>query len=178
MLKYVLLGLLAKEPAHGYELRAALVDLFGGTWDLNVGQVYTTLSRLERDGLVESERVAQTVFPDRRVCTLTEAGSDALFEWLATPVPAVRAKQDLFAKILLHSLLDAGDPGGFIRVQRQRCLQSLAELTAVRQAEGTDPVTALLIDGASYHVEADMRWLDECEARLGDIKGAGRDRNT
>jgi DNA-binding PadR family transcriptional regulator len=173
MLRYVLMGLLARGPAHGYELRAAVAEMFGGTWDLNVGQVYTTLSRLERNGLVESERVAQDSFPDRRVCSLTEGGTAALFDWLVTPVD-MQLKQDLFGKILLHCLLDAGDPLAFIRVQRQRCLESLARLSALQVGDGPEPVTALLLEGASYHVEADLRWLDRCEARVGQLKGAGR----
>lgn len=171
MLKYVLLGLLAKGPAHGYELRAAVQQLFGGTWDLNVGQVYTTLARLERDGLVESERVAQAAFPDRRVCSLTEAGSQALLDWLPNPVPSSHLKQELFAKVLLHAVLDAGDAVAFIRLQRQRCLESLAELNRLRADDGTDPATQLLIDGAVFHVDADVRWLEECETRLADMKG-------
>lgn len=174
MLRYVLMGLLARGPAHGYELRAAVADMFGGTWDLNVGQVYTTLSRLERSGLVESERVAQDTFPDRRVCSLTEAGTEALFDWLVEPVDDMALKQDIFGKVLLHCLLDAGDPVAFIRRQRQRCLELLARLSALESDEGTEPLTGLLLEGASFHVEADLRWLDRCEARIGDLKGAGR----
>ena len=173
MLRYLLLGLLAKGPAHGYELRTAVAEMFGGTWDLNIGQVYTTLSRLERDGLVESERVAQDSLPDRRVCTLTEAGAEALYDWMRQPAPALQLKQDLFAKVLLHGALDSGDPLLFIRLQRQRCLEALAQINALR-ADGTEPATALLMDGASYHVEADLRWLDDCEARLADLKETRR----
>lgn len=174
MLRYVLMGLLARGPAHGYELRAAVADMFGGTWDLNVGQVYTTLTRLERSGLVESERVAQDSFPDRRVCSLTDAGTEALLDWLVAPVDDMALKQDLFGKILLHCLLDAGDPVAFIRRQRQRCLEQLAQLSALEAREDTEPVTSLLLEGAGFHVEADLRWLDRCEARLGELKGAGR----
>jgi DNA-binding PadR family transcriptional regulator len=176
VLKYVLLGLLAKGPAHGYELRAAVQEMFGGTWDLNVGQVYTTLSRLERDGLVESERVAQEAFPDRRVCSLTEAGSQVLLDWLPTPVPETHMKQEMFAKVMLHAMLDAGDAVTFIRLQRQRCLEELAALNKRRvetEVDG-DPASTLVIDGAMFHVNADVDWLEQCEARLADIKGARR----
>jgi DNA-binding PadR family transcriptional regulator len=174
MLRHVLMGLLARRPAHGYELRAAVSEMFGGRWDINVGQVYTTLSRLERSGLVESERVAQDNFPDRRVCSLTEAGTEELFDWLITPVDEMPLKQDLFAKILLHCLLDAGDPAAFIRLQRQRCLELLAQLSALETRDGTEPVTALLLEGGGYHIEADLRWLDRCEARIADLKGVAR----
>jgi DNA-binding PadR family transcriptional regulator len=172
VLKYVLLGLLAKGPAHGYELRAAVQDLFGGTWDLNVGQVYTTLGRLERDGLVHSERVAQDTLPDRRVCTLTEAGSQELLDWLPTPVPATNLRHEVFAKLLLHAMLDAGDPATFIRLQRQRCLEALAEMNTRRVAAGDDVATLLVVEGMALHVDADVRWLQLCESRLGDLKGA------
>src|SRR5947208_15504267 len=86
VLKFALLGLLAKESRHGYDLKRAFERLLGGTWPINIGQIYTTLTRLERDGLVTAETVTQTSVPDRKVYSLTPAGHDALAEWLAQPV--------------------------------------------------------------------------------------------
>src|SRR5260370_33754063 len=86
MLKYALLGLLAKEPRHGYDLKQTFERLLGGTWALNIGQVYTTLGRLERDGLVRAEVVPQSQAPDRKVFAVTAAGHEALRSGLDGPV--------------------------------------------------------------------------------------------
>src|SRR2546421_3535635 len=120
MLGYALLGLLAVAPRHGYELKAAFEGLLGGTWSLNIGQVYTTLSRLERDGLVESEVVAQDAFPDRKVYSLTELGEKELDRWLGAASPgAVRLKDEFVLKILVHAIV-AGDPRPLVAEQRGR----------------------------------------------------------
>ena len=83
MFKYALLGLLAQEPRHGYDLKTAFETLLGGTWPLNIGQVYSTLSRLERDGFVESQVVPQDLLPDRKVYALTQTGLEELDRWLS-----------------------------------------------------------------------------------------------
>ena len=171
MLKHAILGLLAQRERHGYEIKAAFEDLLGGTWPVNVGQVYTTLAHLERDGMVESEVVPQEALPDRKVYRLTEAGWGELMEWLAAPAAtAVQLKDDFFVKVLIHSLVDAGDPLALIWRQRQACFSTLAQLNRLRSDAGLNPATALLVEGAVLRVEADIRWLDLCETRIGDLK--------
>src|SRR5881275_2411814 len=103
VLKFALLGLLAKESRHGYDLKRAFERLLGGTWPINIGQIYTTLTRLERDRLVTAETVTQTSVPDRKVYSLTPAGHDALAEWLAQPVAdSVALKDEMYVKVLVH----------------------------------------------------------------------------
>src|SRR5688572_17189694 len=97
MIKFVLLALLSTRRRHGYELKQEFEARFAGTWPLNIGQVYTTLARMERDGLVESEIVPQEVVPDRRVYAITEDGRRDLKQWLVDPVDGpVRLKDELF----------------------------------------------------------------------------------
>jgi DNA-binding PadR family transcriptional regulator len=166
IVKYGLLGLLAKEPHHGYELKSAFEDLLGDSWPLNIGQVYSTLARLERDRLVEAELVAQDALPDRKVYHITPAGRDDLTTWIDEPSePPVRVRDELFLKVVLQMRLDGRDPGILISRQRARHLQSLADLPSARTA--IDATTQLLVDAAMLHIEADLRWLDLCEERLG-----------
>lgn len=170
MLKFALLGLLAKEPRHGYELKTLFEEILGGAWPLNEGQVYTTLARLERDGLVDCEVVQQHLLRDRKVYRLTALGWEALAEWLAEPVTGeVRIKDEFFVKVLIHSLVDSGDPLALIWSQREEYLRALAELNDLRSGDQT-AATMLLLEGAALHVEADLRWLDICESRIDDLR--------
>jgi DNA-binding PadR family transcriptional regulator len=167
MLKYALLGLLSQEPRHGYDLKHAFEAMLGGTWPLNVGQVYTTLARLGRDGLVESQVVPQDLLPDRKTYSLTESGQEELERWLAEPTQGtIRLKDEFFIKLLIHQLVASEDALDLIWKQRQVYMQKLAQLTALRTAPSLAPATKLLVEGAILHVEADMEWLGLCEERL------------
>ena len=170
MLRHALLGLLAQEPRHGYDLKNAFEALLGGTWPLNIGQVYTTLARLERDALVESQVVPQDLLPDRKVYSLTGAGQEELEQWLAEPTTgSIRLKDEFFIKLLVHQLIDSDGLLVLIWKQRQAYMQTLAQLTALRTDPDLDPATALLMEGAILHVEADLEWLDLCEERLHEM---------
>lgn len=165
--KYALLGLLAEQPRHGYELRGAFEELMGGSWTLNIGQVYSTLSRLERDGLITSEVVPQDLVPDRKVYAVTDVGRKELERWLSEPTDGpVRLKNEVFVKVAVGDLLDDGDPATLLARQRAQYLQRLSELSALADDEELDDRTKLLVEGARLHVEADLRWLDLCEDRL------------
>ena len=169
MLKFALLGLLAQEPRHGYDLKNAFETTLGGTWPLNIGQVYTTLSRLERDELVESQVVPQELLPDRKVYALTEAGQEELDRWLVEPTKgSIRLKDEFFIKLLVHQLVASDGAVALIWKQRQVYMQKLAQLTALRSDPVLNPTTALLVEGAILHVEADLEWLNLCEERLGE----------
>ena len=97
-----LLALLAKEPAHGYELKLALEQIFGGAYPSpNIGQIYVTLKRLEQDGLVRSEDVEQTTRPNKRVYELTPAGRDVVAAWVDEPSDGPRVRDEFFAKLIL-----------------------------------------------------------------------------
>jgi DNA-binding PadR family transcriptional regulator len=167
MLKYALMGLLARKPRHGYELKSVFEAMLGGTWPLNIGQVYTTLARLERDGLVENRLVSQDLLPNRKVYSLTEAGQKELARWLAEPtMGAIRLKDEFFIKLLVHRLVGSGDPLALVWKQRPVYMQTLAQLNALQADPSLDPATTLLIEGAILHVEADLKWLDLCEEKL------------
>jgi DNA-binding PadR family transcriptional regulator len=166
--KYALLGLLSLRARHGYDLKGAFEDLLGGAWPLNVGQVYTTLGRLERDGLVQSEVVPQDLVPDRKVYRITKQGERDLTDWLGEPTSeVVRLKDEFFIKVLVGGLVNGGDPRDLIQKQRREYFQALADLAALRANDELNPMTRLLVDGAMLHVEADLRWLDLCEERFG-----------
>src|SRR3984957_13733421 len=100
-----LLALLAKEPAHGYELKLALEQTFGAAYPSpNIGQIYVTLKRLEADGLVRSQDVAQTTRPNKRVYELTPAGREAVAAWVDEPSDGPRVRDDFFTKLILADL--------------------------------------------------------------------------
>ena len=169
-MREVILGVLAKGSAHGYELKAAIEGLFGDAWpSINIGQIYTTLGRLERDGLVAGRQVAQANRPDKKVYDLTTEGRTELGDWLRTPSAGPRLRDDLFTKVILAASLgvDDGDLTRLIDRQRRALLQSLRDLhdLAGRQ-DGENGPAALLIEGAMLHLEADITWLDRCEERL------------
>lgn len=167
MLKHALLGLLAQEPSHGYDLKNAFEAMLGGTWPLNIGQVYTTLARLERDALVESQVMPQDLLPDRKVYSLTGAGQEELERWLAEATAgSIRLKDEFFVKLLVHQMVGSDGSLALIWKQRQVYMQTLTQLTALLADPSLAPATALLVEGAILHVEADLEWLDLCEERL------------
>jgi DNA-binding PadR family transcriptional regulator len=165
-MRHAVLALLADEPAHGYEIKRALEERFGTVIaPLNAGQVYTTLQRLQRDELVADDAVAQTGRPDKRVYRLTAAGREALQEWLGAASAPTRLRDDFFMKLVLAHSMGLADPGELIARQRQTYLRSLGQLERVLgSADGT---TALVVEGAALHLEADLKWLDRCEEVLG-----------
>lgn len=167
MLKYALLGLLAQTTRHGYDLKQAFEALLGGTWPLNIGQIYTTLARLERDGLVRCQTEIQDLLPDRKVYYLTEMGRQELDQWLNDPIEgAIRLKDEFFIKLLIHQLLNSQNAPALIRKQRQVYIQTLSQLTGLLTNNTLASATKLLIEGAILHVKADLEWLDVCEERL------------
>jgi DNA-binding PadR family transcriptional regulator len=167
-MRFPLLALLASGPAHGYELKQALEQQFGSVLPpLNAGQIYTTLSRLERDGLVDDDAVAQNGRPNKRVYRLTEAGQAELAGWVSDSTPASRLKDDFFIKLVLARAAGIADPLELIDRQRSAYLQALRELDDVAAQADGDVTAALLIEGAALHLEADLKWLDLCEQRLG-----------
>src|SRR3954468_22976326 len=164
-MRFPLLALLATGPAHGYELKQALEQRFGAVLPpLNAGQIYTTLSRLERDGFVDDDAVAQNGRPNKRVYRLTEAGQHELAGWVRDATPASRLKDDFFIKLVLARSAGIADPLELIDRQRAAYLQALRSLDDV--AAQADDTAALLVEGAALHLEADLKWLDLCERRM------------
>src|SRR5947209_2287312 len=149
MLKHVLLGLLQRRRRHGYQLKADFDELTADTWPLNEGQVYATLGRLERDGLVASAVVEQELLPNRRVYELTPEGRLALKRWLAEPADEpVRLKDEWFVKVLVQALVAPEAFGELIGAQRESGLRRLADLQEVSRDPATGPITELVLEGA------------------------------
>jgi DNA-binding PadR family transcriptional regulator len=162
-LKFGILGLLAEQPLHAYAVKARFEDLLGGSWEVNIGQVYTTLQRLERDGLVEpaEPRGDRGRLPYR----LTEVGSKALATWLAEPESEPQQlREEIYLKLLLAARVADGDLPALLARQRRVYLQRLKDLAAVEEqarSQGRDDL-ALLYQGALLHTEADLKWVDAC----------------
>ena len=134
-----LLGLLAHRPRHGYELHDAFEAMVGGeqVWDLKPAQVYTTLSRLEKEGLVAEESVEQDSGPEKRVYGITESGRRELGDWFSSPVRSDHQRQEFFVKLMISLATGEGDPVKMIYVQRASLYRELHEVTARRSK--TDP---------------------------------------
>jgi len=161
-----LLALLAKEPAHGYELKTQLEQTFGAAYPTpNIGQIYVTLQRLERDGLVRSQAVVQTTRPNKRVYELTDAGREALAAWVEKTSEGPRIRDDFFMKLALGELSATSDRLGLINRQRRYYLslmRSMSELAAISDRR----IPRLLIEGVMLHLQADLDWLQRCQEEL------------
>jgi len=162
-----LLGLLDRQPSHGYELKREYDAYFGRGKPLPFGQVYSTLSRLVRDNKVSPGEVEAGEGPDRKRYAITEAGKAEVEAWLDEPVDAEPYLQTvLFAKVVLSLML--GRPAQhFLDAQRTAHLAQMRKLNELRRKGSV--VDALLADHAMFHLEADLRWIDVTEARLGAL---------
>ena len=170
-MRYPVLASLAAAPAHGYQIKRGLEERFGtAVAPLNVGQVYTTLQRLQRDELVEESELAAESGRDRRVYRLTANGRRALEEWVGTASGPTRLRDDFFMKLVFAREIGLAEPAELIGRQRARYLGALRELEALLVGGDSDPTTALVIEGAALHMEADLKWLDRCESVLGKEK--------
>jgi DNA-binding PadR family transcriptional regulator len=164
-----LLGLLHDGPRHGYALKLRYDDLFGGERPVQPAQVYATLNRLERDGLVAELHVDRDGGPDRRTLQVTPEGERELDRWLDQPVePEPHLHAELFTKLVV-ALLRGRSPDDLLDLQRTAHLARIRELTGLRRS--SSPATALLADYAIFHLEADLRWLDLTAARVDDVRG-------
>jgi DNA-binding PadR family transcriptional regulator len=159
-----LLGLLEREPSHGYDLKRDYDTYFGRGKPLPFGQVYATLARLARDGKVVPGEVEPGAGPDRKRYAITDVGKNEVEAWLAEPVDAEPHLQTvLFVKVVLALML--GRPAErYLDAQRGAHLQRMRELTELKRSSGL--VDALLADHGLFHLEADLRWIDMTAARL------------
>jgi DNA-binding PadR family transcriptional regulator len=167
-IRHGLLALLERGPSHGYQLRTQFDATTGSTWPLNVGQVYTTLDRLERDGLV-----VQDGSPDgdgRIAYRITDAGRAEVRAWFGSPVSQKGAPRDELAiKLALAVTTPGVDVVSVVQTQRSATMTSLQELTRLktRAADGADDLAwSLVLDSLVFRAEAEIRWLDHCEARV------------
>ena len=159
-----LLGLLERAPRHGYDLKRDYDAYFGRGRPLSFGQVYSTLSRLARDGRVVISDLEPGEGPDRKRYVITELGATEVDAWLSEPVAAEPHLQTvLFAKVTLALMLGR-DAEAYLDTQRAAHLQRMRELTEIKRSGNL--VDALLADHGLFHLEADLRWIDLTAARL------------
>ena len=164
---HALLGLLEREPSHGYDLKRDYDTFFGRGKPLPFGQVYATLARLARDGKVEAADAEPGSGPDRKRYVITDEGVSEVAAWLAEPVPPEPHLQTvLFAKVTLALMLDK-PAEAYLDTQRAAHIRRMQELTEIKR---TGPlVDVLLADHALFHLEADLRWIDLTSARLAEL---------
>lgn len=167
--RHSLLAILDQGPCYGYQLRYEFDRRTGRTWPLNVGQIYNTLERLERDGLVSREEADER---GHVYWQITDAGSAEAATWLSSPVVRTQATRDELAiKLAVAATLPGVDAASVIRAQRRASLSHLQQLRQVKDAGG-DPegpaelARSLVVDSMIFAAEADVRWLDHTEQRL------------
>lgn len=172
-IRHSLLALLAEEPMYGARLRTEFEARTGGTWPLNVGQVYTTLARLERDGMVEAEGQADASGEQGTITyRLTEPGRAEVARWWGSPVDRdATPRNELAIKLALAVTVRDVDVAAVVQTQRTATMRHLQELTRLksRASDGGDPADLawqLVLDNLVHTAEAEVRWLDHVESRL------------
>jgi DNA-binding PadR family transcriptional regulator len=149
---------------HGYQLRTSFEESTGGTWPLNIGQVYTTLNRLERDGLAQA---LPSNDEGQRLYEITEAGGTEVTHWFGTPVSRTdRPRDELTIKLALAITTPGVDVTKMLRIQRTATMRALQEYTRLKACADrpADLAWRLVLDALLFQAEAEIRWLDHCEA--------------
>lgn len=179
-MKHVLLGLLEHGPAYGLELKQHYDSLVGiAAGSVNVGQIYTTLGRLEQQQLVCHSVEPSELGPDRKVYRLSETGHKELQRWFEAPPSAIEFKSEAVSRIVVALRLGRPEISTLIRGHRGQCLEALRalDLALAPSAEdgpssggtssdsaSSDSATSALVQAASLHIQADLRWLDYVES--------------
>ncbi|EST22133.1 PadR family transcripitonal regulator [Streptomycetaceae bacterium MP113-05] len=163
-----LLALLARGPAHGYELKGDLEKLLGSAYPQpNVGQIYVTLGRLEKSGLIEGEDVAQTNRPNKRTYRLTPAGREAVLAWFEETTDEPRIRDEFFMKLALATHSGLADQITLINKQRRQYLNTMRDLSKLAATgDRHNRIALLLVEGAMLHLQADLDWLERCQEEL------------
>lgn len=168
--RHALLGLLAEGPLHGYDLKSAFEAELVPRSPLNFGQVYASLERMQRDGLVGHEVVAQEERPDKKVFSLTNAGRQELHSWLQRPsLPSLDLRNETFLKLAVAKRLPEAEPLEVLAVERRAAFAQLREVTEARmkaRADGEPVELVLLLELADLRLEAFITWLEKCEEAL------------
>lgn len=170
-----LLAILSEGPVHGSGLRAEFEARTGGTWPLNVGQVFTTLGRLERDGLVEQTGPADE--EGKIEYALTDAGRAQVQAWWDSPVERTSSPRDELAIKLVLAVTSPGvDVRRVVQTQRTASMAQLRDLTRLKRSseKTTDIAWTLLLENHLFATEAEVRWLDYVESTLTSSRGSAR----
>lgn len=163
-----LLGLLQAGPQHGYSLKRSYDGYFGQDRALDYGQVYSTLSRLLRDGMVEESGVEPGGGPSRKGYAITAAGVTDVERWLRSPEPPEPYLHNVLYSKVVVALLSDRSAYDVLDSQRSAHLQAMRALTARRA--GGDLADLLICDHALFHLEADLRWLELTADRLEELR--------
>jgi DNA-binding PadR family transcriptional regulator len=161
----VVLAMLAKEPSHGYQLRARLRQALGPLGEaMNAGQIYVVLTRLEKARLVASDRSSTVADrPDRKVYVLTPAGQERVAEWLAEVAWPRPDLAEFHLKLVAAAAAGLADPLAIVDTQRRELLRRLRDAQRAAMAEPDRSDAALLLEGVVLRLQADLRWLEACE---------------
>jgi DNA-binding PadR family transcriptional regulator len=167
-IQYALLGLLDNAPRHGYDLKRAFDQVLSPERPVPFGQVYASLARLERDHRVAIDTVERVEGPDRKRYAITDHGRAALRTWLAEPLlPEPHLQSELYLKVVL-AILIGESLDDLLDTQRRAHLARMRTLTTLRR--NAPLPTALLADYATFHLEADLRWLEVTAARIDELR--------
>ena len=181
--RQALLALLGEEPKYGYQLRAEFEHRTGAAWPLNVGQVYQTLTRLERDGLVTvvAQGAVEAASPETHEAgdrgqvryVITDAGREEVDAWFTSAVPRTAPPRDELAiKLAIAVTVPGVDVGRLVQAQRSATMQAMQVHSRARRAVASGPedvetlARGLVLDSLIFDAEAEIRWLDHCETRL------------
>ena len=164
--RHSLLALLSEGPKYGFQLRQEFESSTGEVWPLNVGQVYTTLQRLERDGLAQSDDIEED--ERQKNYRITEKGGEELSRWLRTPPDLSEPPRDeLVIKVLVASRLANVDVYEGIQLHRRYIVQLMQQWTRLKEDESHfDLAFALAVDAELFRLDAVVRWLDSADGRL------------
>src|SRR4051794_30415785 len=164
--RHALLALLAEGPKYGLQLREEFVERTGEVWPLNVGQVYTTLQRLERDGLIESDDAAEP--GPQKGFRITADGSQELADWLRTPPDlAAPPRDELVIKVLIAARMPGADVHAVIQAHRRYLVELMQQWTRLKEDEAhLDLSLALGVDAELFRLDSVVQWLDSADGRL------------
>lgn len=164
--RHALLALLSEEPKYGLQLRQEFEAQTGEVWPLNVGQVYTTLQRLERDGLVESDDAGED--ERQKAFRITSGGEAELAKWLRTPPDlSLPPRDELVIKILVALRVPGVNVHDVIQVHRRYVVELMQQWTRLKEDEAdSDLGFALAVDAELFRLDSVVRWLDSADGRL------------
>lgn len=163
-IKFAILALLAERPRHGYQIKSEFDRRTNHSWPLNIGQVYTTLERLERDGLCVRGEENQD---GRVIVTITEEGRRAVDEWFGNPVVQdTPPRNEIAIKLAIAASTKGRDVAGIVQAQRRVTVSALQQYRQVRRTIAEDDLAGqLILERMVFDAEAEIRWLDHCESK-------------
>ncbi len=159
--KHIFLALLSKKPMHGYDIKNAFEELLSGQWSLNFGQVYTTLTRLERDGLVKIEEIKSEDKTEKKIYRLTENGQEQLDQWLKQEAEWSVFQDEISFQISAYELIDRDKASELLKNYQNYLLQLIGELVQKKKAvNDANSLTTWIFERNIMKAEADLKWVE------------------